>query len=84
MKPISREVLASTSTEGMGELISHIDEKIAYLIVNKKANTDERAFAEPNGDLCSFCRREKGERDLILAGHTVSICPECFASHNNV
>jgi hypothetical protein len=83
MKPISREVLASISSEGMGEMATRIKDKIAYLVVDNKEYKSDGVLLEPKGELCGFCRREKGERDLIISGHTVSICLECFASLNS-
>jgi hypothetical protein len=83
MKRIGHEVLASTSSERMEEMTNQIDDKIAYLIVRNKEYGNEGVLPEPNGVLCSLCRRNNAEQDLIISGHTVSICSECISSLNS-
>jgi hypothetical protein len=82
MKPISRDVLASTSSKRIEEMTSQSEEIIAYLIVRTNEYANEGVLLEPNGVLCGFCRRDKGNQDLIFSGHVVSICSECFVSLN--
>ena len=83
MKPISREILASSSSERMVEMTYQSERKIAHLTVSNIEHGSEGVLLEPKGELCSFCGSEKGERDLIISGHTVSICLKCFTSLNN-
>jgi len=61
---------------------NQIEDKVAYLIVSTKENGYEDILLDPNGVLCIFCRREKGNQDLIISGHAVSICSECFVYLN--
>lgn len=63
-------------------MTNQIDDKIAYLIVRTKEYRNEGVLLDPNGLLCGFCRREKGNQDLIISGHIVSICSECFVYLN--
>jgi hypothetical protein len=58
------------------------EDKIAYLIVRNKEYANESALLDPNSALCSFCQREKGDHDLLVSGHTISVCSECLASLN--
>jgi hypothetical protein len=84
MKQSSVEVWTSVFSEGMGELNNQFEDKIAHLVVNCKGYGNEGVFPAPKGVLCSFCGREKDERDSIISGHTVSICSECVASFNDI
>jgi deoxyxylulose-5-phosphate synthase len=63
-------------------MTNQIEDKNACLIVNNKEHEHDGMLLQPKGDLCGFCEREKSERDLTIAGHTVSICSGCFASLN--
>jgi len=58
-------------------MTNQIDDKIAYFIVRNKEYVNEDVLPEPNGVLCSLCHRKNAEQDLIIAGHTVSICSDC-------
>jgi hypothetical protein len=83
MKRIGRENLASTPSERMEEMTNQIEDKRAYLIVRNKEFGDEGVLSEPNSVLCGLCHRKNAEQDLIIAGHTVSICSECISSLNS-
>jgi hypothetical protein len=67
----------------MEEMTNRIEDKIAHFIVRNKEYENEGVLPEPNGVLCSLCRRNNAEHDLIIAGHTVSICTECISSLNS-
>jgi hypothetical protein len=83
MKRIGHEVLASTPSERMEEMTNRIEDKIAHFMVSNKEYQNEGVLPEPNGVLCSLCRRNNAEHDLIIAGHTVSICTKCISSLNS-
>ncbi len=47
---------------------------------------EERASREArgDGDYCSFCGKEKGEVNRLIAGPSVFICNECIAECNRI
>lgn len=63
-------------------MTNQIEDNIVYLIVRNKEYGNEGVWLDSNRVLCSVCGREIGEHDLIIAGHSISICLECFASLN--
>ena len=46
---------------------------------------EERASKEARaGDFCSFCGKEKGEVNRLIAGPSVFICDECITECNRI
>ena len=48
--------------------------------LEKRASRESRA----DGDHCSFCGKEKGEVNRLIAGPSVFICDECIAECNRI
>lgn len=60
-------------------------EKIAQLQrAMKRLQARGDTEARGDGDFCSFCGREKGEVERLIAGPSVLICNECIAECNQI
>jgi len=82
MNRISVELLTPAFSESVGEVRSKLTNKSVHWRVTRNEYASESVSPAAKGALCSFCGTEKGDNDLIIAGHPVLICLECFASLN--
>jgi hypothetical protein len=84
MKQTSAEVLAFPSPQKTRKMSNRIDNDNVQWIVRSNGHAHEDVLPVSKDVLCGICGRGKHERHLIIAGHTVSICSECFASFNDI
>lgn len=63
-------------------MTNEVEDKIAYLRVRNEEDGNEGVLPDTNGVLCSLCRTEKADQDLVISGHTIGICSKCVASLN--